>query len=372
MRLIYWTPFFLTDIGGMETLAAILLPRLQELGHEIVVVTSHGSRLAPDESDFNGIPVYRFHFRSMFQKGNLKGLALIRHQIAALKQSFQPDLVHLHVSDPSGYFHLSTAQAFPAATLVTFHQSWKQYGLAGGQDTLVGNLLRQSDWVTAVAGTILEEVRAFAPEIHNRSSVIYNGLEATSLRPALLPFDSPRILCLGRLTAAKRVDLALDAFAKVAEEIPSVRLLIAGEGPERTILEERAAELQLQDKVEFRGLVAPEHVSELLNEATILLMASPYEGFPMAALEAMQMGRPVVTSAGGGVSEAVVDGQTGLVTPPEDSRALAEAVCFLLEHPDRAIEMGKMGRRRQTEIFSIEHTAKGYDALYREITHRAG
>lgn len=92
----------------------------------------------------------------------------------------------------------------------------------------------------------------------------------------------------------------------------------------------------------------------------------------MAALEAMQMGRPVVTSAGGGVSEAVVDGQTGLVTPPEDSRALAEAVCFLLEHPDRAIEMGKMGRRRQTEIFSIEHTAKGYDALYREITHRAG
>jgi glycogen(starch) synthase len=371
MRLMYWTPLFSPDIGGIETLSAILLPRLQESGHKIVVVTSHGSHLVPDESNFHGIPVYRFHFRSVVQKGNPREVALLRRQIAALKKSFQPEVVHLHVSDPSGYFHLSTAQTYPAATLVTFHQSWKIFGLAGGPDTLVGKLLRQSDWVTAVSRTILEEVRAFDPDIRGRSSVIYNGLAAPSLKPAPLPFDPPCILYLGRLVAAKRVELALEAFAKVVKGFPVVRLVIAGDGIERTRLEEQAAALQLQERVEFRGLVEPENVPELLNQATLLLMASPYEGFPLAALEAMQMGRPVVTTAGGGVSEAVIDGQTGLVTPSEDSRALAEAVCFLLEHPDRAKEMGEAGRRRQLEMFSLENTAREYDALYQQIAHRA-
>jgi len=356
----------------METLAAMLLPRLQELGHQIVVVTSHGSHPAPDESDFQGIPIYRFHFRSMVQKGNLEGLVLIRRQIAALKRSFQPDLVHLNVSDPSGYFHISTANAYPAATLVTFHQSWKSFGLTGGQDTLVGKLLHQSDWVTAVAGTILEEVRAFAPEIRERSSVIHNGLEVTRLQPFPLPFDPPCILHLGRLVAAKEVNLALEAFAIVGESFPEARLVIAGEGVERSRLEEKAAALQLDDRVEFRGLVELEKVPELLNQATLLLMASRNEGFPMAALEAMQIGRPIVATTGGGISEAVVDGQTGLVVPPGDSRALAEAMRFLLEHPDRAMEMGNEGRRRQLRMFSLENTAREYDVLYRQLTYRFG
>lgn len=372
MKLIYWTPFFLPEIGGMETLAAMLLPRLQESGHQIVVVTSHGSHLAPDESDFKGIPIYRFHFRSMIQKGNMQGLILLRRRIVALKQSFQPDLVHLHVSDPSGYFHLNTAHAHPAATLVTFHQLWKSFGQTGGQDTLVGKLLRQSDWVTAVAGTILEEVRAFAPEIVGRSSVVYNGLEPSRVQPLPLPFNPPCILILGRLVAAQEINLALEAFARIGECFPEVRLVIAGEGDERPKLEKEVSALRLQDRVEFRGLVEPENVPELLNQATMLLVTSRYVGFPMVALEAMQMGRPVVTTTGGGISEAVIDGQTGLVTPPGDSLALAKAMRFLLEHPGRAMEMGNEGRRRQMEMFSLENTARKYDALYRQITHRSG
>jgi glycogen(starch) synthase len=308
----------------------------------------------------------------MVQKGNLERLAHIRRQIIALKQSFQPELVHLHVSDPSGFFHISTAQAYPTATLVTFHQSWKAYGLVGGQDTLIGKLLRQSDWVTAVAESILEEVRAFAPEIREHSSVIYNGLETPGLQPEPLPFDPPRILCLGRLVTAKKVDLALEAFAEIIKSFPAVRLVIAGEGIERSRLEELTKRLDLQGSVEFRGFIKPENVPELLNQVTMLLMASPYEGFPMAALEAMQMGRPVVTVAGGGVTEAVVHGKTGLITPPEDINALAEAIRFLLLHPGKAMEMGQAGRKRQLERFSLDNTANGYDTMYRRITHRTG
>lgn len=372
MRIIYWTPFFLTDIGGMEKMAAMLLPRLRDLGHEIVVVTTHGSIPSPDISDYQGIPVHRFYFRSMVEKSNLERLALIRRQIIALKQSFRPDLVHLHVSDPSGFFHVSTSGAYPAATLVTFHQSWKTYGLGGGQDTLVGKLLRQSDWVTAVSGSILGEVQEFAPEIRDHSSVVYNGIEPPGLLPAPLPFAPPRILCLGRLVAAKRVDLALEAFAALARDFPAVRLVIAGDGVERARLGALAARMELQGRVEFLGMVEPESVPALLNQVTMLLMTSPYEGFPLAALEAMQMGRPVVAVAGGGVPEAVADRETGCVTPPDDSRALAEAMRFLLEHPDRAREMGEAGRKRQLARFSMENTAREYDTLYRQLPRRSG
>jgi glycogen(starch) synthase len=214
---------------------------------------------------------------------------------------------------------------------------------------------------------ILEEVRAFAPEIRERSSVVYNGLEAATIQPKPPAFDPPSVLCLGRLVPQKGLDLALQAFAQVVEHFPKVKLVIAGEGIERPALEEQAVGLHLQENVEFRGMVVPEKVPELLNEATLLLMASRMEGFPMAALEAMQMGRPIVATAVGGVPEAVLHGISGWIAPPQDIQALAEGMRFLLEHPDKAVEMGEAGRRRQQELFSLENTVREYDALYRNL-----
>ena len=371
MKILYWTPFFLPDIGGIEVLAAKALPKLQQRNYEFVVVTSHGRYDLADETHYNGIPIYRFHTRSALRKGDLGQLIRIRQKVAKLKQSFEPDLVHINLSDPSAYFHLSTATAYPALTLVTLHQNLAYFGLRGGLDTLLGQMLSMADWVTAVSAVTLSGVQAFMPEIRERSSVIYNGLDTPDVIPESLPFDAPRILCVGRLLHQKGFDLAIAAFASLVDRFPQARLTIVGDGPSRFDLEQQAAALGLGEAVEFKGRISPEHVRELMNTATIVVMPSRSEGFPMVALEAAHMARPVVATPVGGLPESVVHQRTGLLVEPEDSLALAEAIAFLLSHPDIARQMGQAGRSRVLDIFNMERFVDAYDMLYRELIQQA-
>jgi glycogen(starch) synthase len=371
MRILYWTPFFLPDIGGIEVLAAKALPKLQQRNYDLVVVTSHGRYDLADETQYNGISIYRFHTRSALGKGNLSQLIGIRQQVAKLKQSFEPDLVHINFSDPSVYFHLSTANAYPAPTLVTLHQNLAYFGLKGGLDTLLGQTLSMADWVTAVSGVTLSGIQAFMPKIRERSSVIYNGLDTPDLLPEPLPFETPQMLCVGRLLHQKGFDLAITAFAALLDRFPRARLTIVGDGPSRFDLEQQAAALGLGEAVEFKGRISPEHVPELMNKATIVVMPSRSEGFPMVALEAAQMARPIVATPVGGLPESVVHQQTGLLVEPEDSVALAEAIAFLLSHPDIARQMGQAGRSRALDIFSLENFVDSYDRLYRRLVQEA-
>ena len=366
-RILYWTPFFLPDIGGIETLSVKLLPALQEDGYDITVLTSHGKYDAADRTEFNGIPVFRFDTRSAIGKRDLSRIFEIRAQVTRLKQSFKPDLIHIHMSDPSIYFHLSTAAACPAPTIVSIHQDIEYFGFKGGQDTLLGNALRMADWVTAVSKATLADLLRIAPEIRNRSSVIYNGVNPPDIVPDPLSFAPPRILCMGRLIHAKGIDLAIAAFALLLNRWPGALLTIVGEGPQRNQLEKQAAGLGLRDSVNFAGMVRPEEVPAFINQATVVVMPSRVEGFPMQALEAAQMARPVVATPAGGLPEAVVDGHTGVIVEPENSLAVADAIAFLVDHPEVASIMGEAARSRVLETFSLKSCADSYSWLYRRL-----
>lgn len=367
MRVLCWTPFFLPDIGGIEVLLAKMLPGLKQRGYEFVVVTSHGGHKVDDVTTYDGIPVHRFHTRAAIENRHLKQLIQIRRSITKLKQTFQPDLVHVHFSDPSVYFHLNTAAAYPAPTLLSIHQNFAYFGLKAGLDTLVGQLLDMADWVTAVSEITLSGIVAYKPQIKARSSVIYNGLDVPEIDPAPLPFEVPQILCLGRLLDQKGFDLAIIAFAALLDRFPQARLIIAGDGPKRNALEGQAAALGLAEKVDFRGQVSPENVLDLINEATMVVMPSRSEGFPMVALEAALMARPIIATPVGGLPESVVHQETGLFIDPDDSQALAEMMAFLLDHPDQARQMGLQGRSRVLNTFNLEQTFEAYDTLYRKL-----
>ena len=367
IKILYWTPFFLPDIGGIETLSAKLLPLLQEQGYDITVLTSHGKYDVADRTEFIGIPVFRFHTRSAIGKRDLFRISEIRSQVSRLKQSFQPDLIHIHMSDPSIYFHLSTAAACPAPTLVTIHQDMEYLGLKGGTDTLLGKAVSTADWVTAVSKSTLSDLTNIVPEIKNRSSVIYNGLDAIDIIPASLSFDPPRILYLGRLINAKGIDLAIKAFASLLKRYPRALLTIVGEGPQRSQLEKQAAALDLTDSVDFVGRVEPEKIPDVINQTTVVVIPSRSEGFPMRALEAAMMARPVVATPAGGLPEAVVHQQTGLIVEHENSFAIAEAVAFLLDHPAVALRMGQSARSRVLQAFSLKSCVDSYSRLYRRL-----
>ena len=176
MRVLFWSSAFWPVIGGIEVRTATLLPALQERGYEFIVVTGQSSPDFPLEARFQGIPVYRFPFWE--NQKNVDELLMIRQQVAQLKRSFAPDLVHRNGIGADSLFYLATANVQPAPLLVTICNDLRVQRLE--QDTVVGRLLRSADWVNSVSAAALTQARQLAPEIIPHSSVIHNGLRVPS------------------------------------------------------------------------------------------------------------------------------------------------------------------------------------------------
>lgn len=369
MRIVYWTELFWPYIGGIEVIGARFIQALREHGYEVIVVTSHGSLELPDTGEYKGIPIHRFPFLEALATRNLDRLMEARHRLATLKREFKPSLIHINFTDPTVFFHLSTVEAHPAPFLFTICQALPSQAV--GNDTLLGKALRAADWVTANSAAVLAGARQLVPEITPYSSLIYYGVEVPVFPPAPPPSGTPRLLCLGRLAREKGFDLALTAFASLRDRFPHTRLVIAGDGPERPNLEQQAAELGLTDVTDFVGWVTPENVPALMNGATVVVMPSRWEeAFGLVALEAALMARPVVATRVGGLPEVVAHQQTGLLVEKEDSRALAEAITYLLDHSEIAAKMGQAARSRAQAIFGWKRHIDAFDALYRQLTRR--
>jgi glycogen(starch) synthase len=367
MRALYWTQLFRPYVGGVEVLARHFLPAMRSRGYELAVVTSHGSLSLPDEDVDDGVPVYRFPFQTALASRNAQQVLNALHAVARLKRRFKPDLVHINLSDPSVFFHLHSARAHPAPSLVVLSVALPQRAAAAA-DTLLGNVLGSASWVVTNSAAMLAEARALLPAITPRSSVIYNAVVAPDDVPTPLPFDAPRVLCLGRIVDDKGFDIAVTAFADLASRFANARLLIAGDGPARPLLEQQAARLGIASRVDFIGWVPPERVPALINTATVVVMPSRWrEAFGLVALQAAQMGRPVIATRVGGLPEVVVHQQTGLLVEKDDSRGLADALAFLLGHPTAAEAMGRAGRERALAVFSWPRHLDAYDALYRDL-----
>ncbi len=369
MRVLYWTRLFWPHIGGVEVLGAKLLPALSQRNCEAIVVTSQDRPDLHEVDLYRNIPIYRFPFWTAVTNSATNQLIEVKRRIAALTRTFAPDLVHMNNIDHSAFFYLQTTDAYPAPLLLTVHGAVDHRGL--GHDTLVGQILRRADWVTCVSGAVLNYLRQLHPEITPHSSLIYNGLEAPPLPSGPAPSDAARVLCLGRFTKEKGFDLALAAFASVPDRSPAARLVMAGDGPERPNLEQQATDMGITDRVQFLGWVSPDKVTPLIRTATVVVVPSRHEGFSLVALEAALMGRPVVATRVGGLPEVVVHQETGLLVEPEDTKGLAEAIAFLLAHPDAATQMGRAARRRAIDVFGWERCVDSYDMLYRKLVKGA-
>jgi glycogen synthase len=179
---------------------------------------------------------------------------------------------------------------------------------------------------------------------------------------------TPEFLCLGRLSHEKGLDLVLTAFAQVVKTHATTRLVIAGDGPARHLLERQAWELGLSERVTFTGTVSDGERVDLFGRALAVLMPSRHrEGFGLVALEAAQHGRAVIAARAGALSEAVSLLENGLLIPQEDAAALAAAMTQLLLHPEDAQRMGAAGQSQAALLFSQEACAANYSALYVQL-----
>jgi glycosyltransferase involved in cell wall biosynthesis len=170
---------------------------------------------------------------------------------------------------------------------------------------------------------------------------------------------------VARLSAVKNHALLLHAVRRLTAADPSVHIVIVGDGPTRTDLEQLARSLELQERVTFTGTLPNRPNPHDLFDLSVLTSRS--EGFPNAVVEAMAAARPIVATDVGGVRDAVTDGETGLLVPSDDEARLAAAIQQLRDDPARAEAMGRAGRRAAKERFSQEVVLNQLIELYEEL-----
>ncbi|MGZ4336352.1 MAG: glycosyltransferase [Gaiellaceae bacterium] len=171
----------------------------------------------------------------------------------------------------------------------------------------------------------------------------------------------PLVGSVGRLETQKGFDVLLSALRLV----PNAELLVIGDGPEGGHLQELARDLGVAERVTWAGWLSDPRVR--LAEMDVFVLPSRFEGFPLAVVEAMLAERPVVATTAGSVRDAVIEGETGLLVPPDDPESLAGAINQVLADAGRGAEMGRRGRELALERFTARATAAAFEELYADI-----
>lgn len=185
-----------------------------------------------------------------------------------------------------------------------------------------------------------------------------------------LPTDAVVIGFAGRIELMKRLDLLLDAFARLRPQFPALRLLLVGRGSELDTLKAQAARLNISDGVTWAGFRTD--IPRLLAAMDIYAQPSSNEGLSLSILEAMSAGKAIVTTDVGGAREIIHDRATGLIVPPEDAPALESALRWVLDEGARLTSLGEAARRFVNAEFSAAGMVEAYGRLYRSCLAQAG
>ena len=222
--------------------------------------------------------------------------------------------------------------------------------------------LRSHRRIIAVSEDMAEAVRTRNPRA--TVSVIPGGLPGEAFEDWTRPRRD--ILYLGRLEMyQKGLDLLLDAFSRIANEIPQ-RLVIAGDGPDRLAVEAMALGLGLRDRVRFVGWIPPDGRFEWLSGADFIAMPSRYESFGLVAAEALAVETPVVAFDIPCLRE-IVGSDVGAIVPKDDVEALAKAMWELSVDPVRRAALGTAGKAKIAHL-TWDRAAEAQGTIYREMT----
>jgi glycosyltransferase involved in cell wall biosynthesis len=345
-------------ISGSEAHLLQLLPDLRRRGWNVEFLMLHedepGAWAFARELEGRGVPLDDVRLR-----GDVDPLAYA--DVAAFLSRRRPRVLHTHLVHADVYGQIAGAMARVPLRLSTKHGfNWfresRFFGLA---DRAVASLAHVHIAISRGLAQYLAEVEGFDAESFE---IVHYGISA---RDGVEPYagSEPRLLCVGRLIPVKGHLVLLRALAQARARVPELVLELAGQGPLGPALKSYARELGLTDAVRFLGFVTP--VQTAIEGASVVVVPSLGEGFGMVALEAMERARPVIASAVGGLPEIVADGETGIVVPPGDAEALADAMVALASDLPRAAAMGEAGRRRAIESFTEDRSTSGIEALYR-------
>lgn len=371
--------------GGSGVVATELGLELAHRGHEIHFISyAQPIRLRGDDEPnihFHEVEVSRY---PLFDYPPYD-LALAT-RMAEVAQLYDLDLLHVHYAIPHSVSALLARQMLAAAGprgkrlpfVTTLHGTdITLVGLDRSYLPITRYSIEQSDGVTAISNYLKDRTqRVF--DVKNKIEVIYNSVNcdvyyrnteiADQLRREYAP-DGQRVLVhLSNFRPVKRISDVIEIFDRVRKKIPS-RLLLIGDGPDRSVAEWSAVQKGIHDDVLFLG--KQDQIYEKLSIADIMLLPSELESFGLAALEAMACEVVPISTRAGGVPEVVDHGTSGYLADVGDVDTMARYAIELLSDENRLREMGKRARAVAMERFCSTKIVKQYEDFYRRILERS-
>ena len=360
--------------GGSGVVATELGKNLARLGHEVhfmayaipYKLNAYYDKIFYHEVKVSDYPLFEYPPYSL-------ALASAIAEIARYKSL---DIIHAHYAIPHA------VSAYLAKKMLEKHHDLKVVTTLHGTDiTLVGKDpsflevtrfgIDQSDAVTAVSRYLREKTY----EIFQCSSdiqVIYNFIEehpdqkgsCPELRQSIAPNGEKIISHLSNFRPVKRVVDVIEAANLVMQKMP-VKVMMIGDGPERSLAEKRARELKIDQHIHFLG--KQENVFLLLGTSDVFLMPSQLESFGLAALEAMSCGIPCVTSKAGGLVELVKEGVNGFTVPVGDTAAMAEKILHIISDDSTYRKISSSTREYAFQNFHADKIIPKYIELYQKV-----
>jgi glycosyltransferase involved in cell wall biosynthesis len=349
---------------GAESMMVALCAELRRLGCDVTVGVFQDGRRSHTEvasaAEARGVNVRFFPCRS---RADWKTVRLIRQDL----DTNRVDILHSHGYKADVYAYLGSRRRRPI--LISTCHSWPQGARVLRLYAAIDRLaLRAFDGVATMSREVAMKLARSGVRALNLH-VISNGVDCAAFehcRPTLrneLPRVGGSIVGLvARMVPAKGVPVFLRAARQVLKVDPDVTFVLIGGGPSQADFEQMAEELGVAQNVVFTG--ARRDMPGVYASLDVLALPSLEEAMPMAVLEGMSAGKPVIATPVGAIPELLIPEKTGYLTPVGDADALAASILKLVRNPALAEAMGRSGRERVRANFSVASAASSYLALY--------
>jgi len=368
VRVLHWVYPYTPGRGGQSIFIERIALGFADLGHEIALVMKPQSDMDMRYiEDLFGSKAKRFHIDlEDLENGKVSGTGFMR--IAKVLDDFKPDVIHLHNLESRELVYLRfylNSKGKNIRTVCTMHDLVTLNRIVGLLES--NTLAKQLDMVVAPSQFMLAKLGEIDSTIKNHFTMIYNGVPIGSIQDNLK--QAPlRLLFAAELNEHKGGVYLLNAWAKIFESFPNVKLIIAGEGAAKDFLVQLARTLGLSDQVDFVGWLSQKELNQLFEGDCILLMPSMVgEAFGLIAAEASMAGVPVIAHKVGALPEIVIDGVTGFTVPAGDTQLLTNAMSRLISDPALRIVMGKAAHERAILNFNLENCLKTYESLFMQL-----
>jgi len=362
-------------LGGGQIALLSLAKGLDKEKFEVLAASGGGGPLA-DELGKLGVP----HIPIDVRKSSGPGAA---GRIAAALGGLGVDILHTHGGVAGLYGRLAAKKAGIPAVVHTLHgihyHHYRNPLLKWASIVLERRLSRSTDAVIFVSQADLQKGMNLRLAPAGKARLIRNGIDPAGMIPGfdraakkigLGSAGRPLVVAVSRLHRQKGLRYLLRAVPLIREEVPAVKLVVAGGGTLESRLASEVRRLRIGESVALLG--ERKDAREVMAAADVFVLPSLWEGLPYVLVEAAALGKPIVATDIDGVREVVRSGETGVLVPPRDPGQLAAALILLLRDRDLAGKLGERARRDIPPVFSLERMVRETEALYLDVFRNAG